>query len=96
VAERVSDETMESAAELHEARVLRGQIEVHEARLAALPADAPEVLRTACLDELSKLKADYRRVLAGQADRDYRRRRAEWRVERRGSRNARRSGLACA
>jgi hypothetical protein len=28
------------------------------------------------------LKNDYRRILARQADRDYRRRRAEWRAER--------------
>ena len=54
---------MESAAELHEARVLRARIEVKEA-------------------ELADLKADYRRILARQADRDYRRRRAEWRTQR--------------
>jgi len=53
---------MESAAELHEARVLRARIEVQEA-------------------ELAELKADYRRILARQADRDYRRRRAEWRAQ---------------
>lgn len=53
---------MESAAELHEARVLRARIEVQEAELAGL-------------------KADYRRILARQADRDYRRRRAEWRAQ---------------
>ena len=54
---------MESAAELHEARVLRARIKVKEA-------------------ELADLKADYRRILARQADRDYRRRRAEWRAQR--------------
>jgi hypothetical protein len=53
---------MESAAELHEARVLRARIEVKEAELAGL-------------------KADYRRILACQADLDYRRRRAEWRAQ---------------
>jgi len=54
---------MESAAELHEARVLRARIEVKEA-------------------ELAELKADYRRILARQADLDYRRRRLEWRAQR--------------
>jgi hypothetical protein len=53
---------MESAAELHEARVLRARIEVKEA-------------------ELAELKAEYRRILASQADQDYRRRRAEWRAQ---------------
>ena len=33
---------MESAAELHEARVLRARIEVMEAELAGLPADPGE------------------------------------------------------
>ena len=58
---------MESAAELHDARVLRARIEVMEA-------------------ELAELKAEYRRILVNQADRDYRRRRAEWRAQQRAGR----------
>lgn len=83
---------MESAAELHEARVLRARIEVREADLAALsPSHAsPEVL--AGLEaEIGRLKADYRRLLARQADLDYRRRRAEWRAQ-----GGRRNASACA
>jgi hypothetical protein len=66
---------MESAAELHEARVLRARIEVKEA-------------------ELAELKADYRRILARQADLDYRRRRAEWRSQQESHRTRR--DAACA
>ena len=90
---------MESAAELHEARVLRARIEVMDAELAELSADPGEASR-ASLDvrarlavEVDQLKADYRRILARQADQDYRRRRAEWR----GQRGAARSrNTACA
>jgi hypothetical protein len=92
----VSEETMESAAELHEARVLRGRIEVKEAQLAALEGGASEA-RARCLAELETLKADYRRVLANQADRDYRRRRCEWRAQQSGNGSrSRRTGRACA
>ncbi|MEO8053784.1 MAG: hypothetical protein ABI768_01425 [Acidobacteriota bacterium] len=79
---------MESAAELHEARVLRAQIEIREGELEA--AGAGE--RVLLAEEIARLKRDYRRVLARQADDDYRRRRAEWREEQDSSRPAR----ACA
>lgn len=72
---------MDSAAELHEARVLRAWIEVREAELATLPGEAPPAERAILSEEIARLKSDFRRVLARQADRDYRRRRAEWRVE---------------
>ena len=68
---------MESAAELHEARVLRAQIEIRE---NVLKAAAPEE-RAFLADEIARLKRDYRRVLARQADADYRRRRERWRAE---------------
>jgi hypothetical protein len=80
---------MESAAELHEARVLRAQIEIREASLAAA---APGEARALLAEEVARLKRDYRRVLARQADSDYRRRRAEWRASQNGSSSAR----ACA
>ena len=72
---------MNSAAELHEARVLRARIEVREAELAALPGEAPSAKRAILAEEIARLKNDYRRVLARQADEDYSRRRAEWRSE---------------
>jgi hypothetical protein len=72
---------MESAAQLHEARVLRARIEMREADLAALPADAPSADRALLAEEIARLKGDYRRVLARQADEDYCRRRAEWRAQ---------------
>lgn len=49
--------------------------------MAALPGDAPAAHRTRLADEIARLKGDYRRVLARQADEDYRRRRAEWRAQ---------------
>jgi hypothetical protein len=68
---------MESAAELHEARTLRAQVETREAQLAtATPRE-----RVLLAEEITRLKRDYRRILARQADADYRRRRAEWRAE---------------
>lgn len=79
---------MESAAELHEARVLRAQIEIREAELAS----ASPVERVLLAEEVARLKRDYRRVLARQADDDYRRRRAQWRDEQDSFRPAR----ACA
>jgi hypothetical protein len=72
---------MESAAELHEARVLRARIEMREAGMAALPGDVPSADRARLAEEIARLKDDYRRVLARQADRDYDRRRAEWRAQ---------------
>jgi hypothetical protein len=85
---------MESAAELHEARVLRAQIELREAELRAAEAPAAEPEdRVFLAEELARLKRDYRRVLARQADADYRRRRAEWRADADRSSPARR---ACA
>jgi hypothetical protein len=79
---------MESAAELHEARVLRAQIEIRESELrTAGPGD-----RVLLAEEVARLRRDYRRVLARQADEDYRRRRAAWRAEQDGSPPAR----ACA
>lgn len=79
---------MESAAELHEARVLRAQIEIREAEAAsAAPGE-----RCLLAEEIARLKRDYRRALARQADEDYRRRRAAWRSEQAGTRPAR----ACA
>jgi hypothetical protein len=92
----VNEEIMESAAELHEARVLRARIEVREAELASLPGEAPSAERALLAEEIARLKSDFRRVLALQADRDYRRRRAEWRAEQGEGRMARRAGSACA
>lgn len=81
---------MESAAALHEARVLRAQIEIREGELqTARPED-----RMRLAGEIVRLKRDYRRALAQQADSDYRRRRAEWRAEQDGSPPAR--ACACA
>lgn len=68
---------MESAAELHEARVLRAQIEIRQGALEA----APPGERPFLAEELARLKRDYRRVLARQADADYRLRRERWRAE---------------
>lgn len=72
---------MESAAELHEARILRARIEVREAGMAALPGDVPPAERARLAEEIAQLKGDYRRILARQADEDYCRRRAEWRSQ---------------
>ena len=79
---------MESAAELHEARVLRAQIEIREGGLQAAGAED----RVLLAEEIARLKRDYRRVLARQADEDYRRRREAWRAEQ----DARRPARACA
>lgn len=79
---------MESAAELHEARVLRAQIEIREAELHAAGAED----RVLLAEEIERLKRDYRRALALRADEDYRRRRAAWRAERDGRARSR----ACA
>ena len=79
---------MESAAELHEARVLRAQIEIREGGLQAAGAED----RVLLAEEIARLKRDYRRVLARQADEDYRRRREAWRAEQDSGRPAR----ACA
>jgi hypothetical protein len=91
---------MESAAELHEARVLRARIEMREAEMASLRGDASPA-RGARLaeiaEEIERLKSDYRRILARQADEDYRRRRAEWRAQKAARHAAgRRQGGACA
>jgi hypothetical protein len=80
---------MESAAELHEARVLRAQIEIREGELQTAGAEDQVLLGV----EIARLKRDYRRALARQADDDYRRRRAQWRAEQDSSPPARR---ACA
>ncbi len=88
---------MESAAELHEARVLRARIEVKEAELAGLssdPSNASPDVRERLAAAIGRLKSDYRRILARQADLDYRRRRAEWR-DQQGAARAR-CGSACA
>jgi hypothetical protein len=77
----VNEEIMNSAAELHEARVLRARIEVREAELAALPGEAPSAKRAILGAEIARLKDDYRRILARQADEDYSHRRAEWRAQ---------------
>ena len=95
----MNEEIMESAAELHEARVLRARIEVREAELARLSADPGEAPSAECAvlaEEIARLKSDYRGVLARQADQDYRRRRAEWRAEQSEDRTARRAGCFCA
>jgi len=87
---------MESAAELHEARVLRARIEVKEAELAGLSAHPGELFsdaRPGLAAEIDRLKAEYRRLLARQADLDYRRRRAEWRGQQGATR---RRACACA
>jgi hypothetical protein len=90
---------METAAELHEARVLRARIEMKKAEIAALPASpvgVPPAERARLADEIARLKDDYRRVLARQADADYSRRRAEWRAQQGGGRAACRRAGACA
>ena len=95
----MNEEIMESAAELHEARVLRARIEVREAELAGLsahPVEASSAERAVLAEEIARLKNDYRRILARQADQDYRRRRAEWRAEQTEDRTARRAGCFCA
>lgn len=79
---------MESAAELHEARVLRAQIEILEGELLAAGAGD----RVLLAEQVARLKRDYRRVLARQADEDYRRRREAWRAEQ----DARPRARACA
>ena len=68
---------MESATELHEARVLRAQIEIREGELQTAGGED----RVLLLEEIARLKRDFRRVLARQADEDYLRRRAAWRAE---------------
>ena len=68
---------MESAAELHEARVLRAQIEIRQAALSGAAAAERPFLAA----ELERLRRDYRRALARQADADYRARRERWRAE---------------
>ncbi len=85
---------MESAAELHEARVLRARIEMREAELAALAVDVPPGDRVRLAEEIERLRGEYRRVLARQADEDYSRRRAEWRAQQ-GTRDRSRN-CACA
>jgi hypothetical protein len=90
---------MESAAELHEARVLRARIEVKEAELAGLSADPGEAssdARDRLVAEIGRLKSDYRRILVRQADEDYRRRRAEWRAQQGAARPRARDRSACA
>jgi hypothetical protein len=79
---------MESAAELHEARVLRAQIQIREAELVSASLED----RVFLSEEVARLKRDYRRVLACQADEDYRRRREAWRAEQ----NVPRKSRACA
>ncbi|HSB63736.1 MAG TPA: hypothetical protein VLJ18_06190 [Thermoanaerobaculia bacterium] len=66
--------------------------------MASLPGEAPSAERARLAEEIARLKGDYRRVLARQADEDYSRRRAEWRAQQAGSRRTcRRSGAsACA
>jgi hypothetical protein len=92
----VKEEIMESAAELHEARVLRARIEVREAEMAALPGETTPADRAILAEEIARLKSDYRRILARQADQDYSRRRAEWRTEQAEVPTTRRAGRACA
>ena len=90
---------MDSAAELHEARVLRARIEVREAEFAGLticPGETASAERAILAEEVARLKNDYRRLLARQADRDYDRRRAEWRAERGEGRTTSAAGRACA
>jgi hypothetical protein len=88
---------MESAAQLHEARVLRARIEMREAEVAALSGDVPPGDRARLAEEIESLKGEYRRVLARQADEDYCRRRAEWRAQREPARGRNRnSSSACA
>ncbi|HTS01110.1 MAG TPA: hypothetical protein VMN04_01185 [Thermoanaerobaculia bacterium] len=84
---------MESAADLHEARVLRAQIEIRESELRTSRSED----RVLIAEEIARLKRDYRRALALQADADYRRRRAIWRAEQEdGSPPARSRVCACA
>jgi hypothetical protein len=88
---------MESAVELHEARVLRARIEMREAEMASLHGDASPADRARLAGEIERLKDEYRRILARQADEDYCRRRAEWRAQQGRRRVAcRRSASACA
>jgi hypothetical protein len=64
--------------------------------MAALPGDASPAYRARLAEEIARLKGDYRRVLARQADEDYCRRRAQWRAEQSGRAARRRSASACA
>jgi hypothetical protein len=92
----VNEEIMDSAAELHEARVLRARIEMREGEIAKLGAgEGLGAERAILAEEIARLKSEYRRVLARQADRDYRRRRAEWRAEQGEGRQVH-AGRACA
>jgi hypothetical protein len=89
--ERVS---MESAVELHQARILRGQIEALQTRLETEGAENAAGVE-GIQSEFVRLRDELRRVLALRADVDYQRRRALWRLEARSL--ARRSGSrACA
>ena len=58
---------------------------MREAELASLRGDAPSADGARRAEEVEKeierLKDDYRRLLARQADEDYRRRRTEWRAQ---------------
>jgi len=88
---------MESAVELHQARILRGQIEALRGRLEGDGAQGAENAAHAeeMRSELARLREELRRVLALRADVDYQRRRALWRLEARAA--VRRSGSrACA
>jgi hypothetical protein len=95
-AEKVNEGIMESAAELHEARVLRARIELREAEMAALPGAVPQAGRARLSEEIARLKDEYRRILARQADEDYGRRRAQWRAQQGARRRERDRNSACA
>ncbi|MEO8587198.1 MAG: hypothetical protein ABI584_13625 [Acidobacteriota bacterium] len=59
---------MESAAELHEARVLRARIEVHEAELAELKAEYRRILVRQADQDYRRRRAEWRaQPCAGRA-----------------------------
>jgi len=84
---------MESAAELHQARILRGQIESLEVHLESARAAGARAAVPVLEAGLEKLRDELRRVLACRADADFERRRAQWRLE---TRKERRGSRACA
>ena len=54
---------------------------MREAEMAALPGDIPPADHARLAEEIARLRSDYRRILARQADEDYCRRRVEWRAQ---------------
>ena len=78
---------MESASELHRARILRGRIESLEAQLERARSSGAAAAVTVIEAEIQDLRDDLRRVLERRADIDFQRRRALWRLEARKARS---------